>query len=476
MNDLLYHLLSAALVVGVLAGIALMSREEAAVKGNAISAVCIVLAIVLTLYRYELLSERTLWISLSAGLVTGLLVAWRVKMIAMPQMIALLNGFGGAASTLVATASLLDGTNPHPFSTGMAALALVAGSVTLSGSLVAAAKLQKLVEQKPMIWPSHGVIINITLLCITIVVVTMPLVGVTTPGLPALIVACIVLSIFFGVAFTVRVGGAEMPITISLLNAFSGIAGAFTGMAIDKPLLVAVGGVVGAAGLVLTQIMCQSMNRHLADILLGEALEHESALPAPRAVADAPAPPAPDTAAERSTGEILATARKVIVVPGYGMAVARAQAHLKKLTDRLEANGSEVVYAIHPVAGRMPRHMNMLLCEVDIPYKDIKTMVEANPQFAQCDVALVVGANDVINPAANTAEGTPIYGMPVLEVEKASHLIICNLDRSPGYAGVANPLYAKPSGVTLLLGDAGESLQTLQKDLAAATGEAPVQE
>ena len=287
-----------------------------------------------------------------------------------------------------------------------------------------------------------------------------------------LVFACVIVSGFFGVAFAIRVGGADMPITISLLNSLSGVAGAIAGIAIANPLLVAVGGVVGASGLLLTQIMCRAMNRSLKGILFGKAAtpvakaapaEEQAVATEEESVAEMDAPieevAAPED--EVSPGQLLAEAKKVILIPGYGMALAQAQGLVKQLADKLEANGTEVLFAIHPVAGRMPGHMNVLLCEVDVPYEKLYEMDDVNPQFAQCDVAVIIGANDVVNPAANTAQGTPIYGMPVLDVDKAKHLIVCNYDLKPGYAGVDNPIYTKSQGVTLLLGDAKETLAEL---------------
>ena len=307
---------------------------------------------------------------------------------------------------------------------------------------------------------------------------------------------CTVASGLFGVVFAVRVGGADMPITISLLNSFSGVAAGIAGLAIADPLLVAIGGIVGASGLLLTQIMCRAMNRSLSDILLGKTSASVRHYGVPQTVSAVPGAPAalgfsggstgfdipdtleahglsdtpeasetPETPAAPTPAALLREAKRVIIVPGYGMALAQAQGLVKALADKLEAAGAEVQYAIHPVAGRMPGHMNVLLAEVDVPYDQLYEMDDINDAFALCDVCVVVGANDVVNPAANTAEGTPIYGMPVLDVENARHLILCNYDTKPGYAGVDNPLYTRESGVTLLLGDAKETLRGLLEAL-----------
>lgn len=466
MTDITYYILCAVLTVGVLIGISLMSKVKTAVAGNGISAVCTAAAIILTLYKYKIFSKTEALIICLAGIAVGLIVgvigAYKVKMIQMPQTVALLNGFGGAASALVAIVSMLNGEKLDAFSIIAAGLALAIGMITLTGSIIAAGKLQKILSQRPVIWKSHRAVTTVSLILTVITIILFPL-----NVLPVLlnVLLCSFISGFFGVAFAIRVGGADMPITISLLNSFSGVAGAIAGMAISDPLLVAIGGVVGASGLLLTQIMCKAMNRHLIDILLGKTsaasakkteIQTEEAIEAPAEIKES-----------KSPAEILAEAKKVIIVPGYGMALAQAQNLVKQLSDRLEQNGAEVKFAIHPVAGRMPGHMNVLLCEVDVPYEQLYEMDVINPEFKNCGVCLVVGANGVMNPAANTAEGTPIYGMPVLNAGDAKHVIICNYDLKPGYAGVENPLYHKESGVSLLLGDANETLGKLLSEVQA---------
>jgi NAD(P) transhydrogenase subunit beta len=268
-------------------------------------------------------------------------------------------------------------------------------------------------------------------------------------------IANLAAGLLFGIAFSIRVGGADMPITISLLNSLSGVAGGIAGIAISDPLLTSIGGIVGASGLILTQIMCRAMNRSLVDILLGKTSVNTGA-----AVSDAAEEKQEEEKAGLSAEDIIRNAKKVIIVPGYGMAISQAQSLVKILCDRLEEKGVEVKFAIHPVAGRMPGHMNVLLCEVDVPYDKLYEMDVINDEFAKTDLVIAVGANDVINPAANTAEGTPIYGMPVLKAEDAKYVIICNMDTSPGYSGVDNPLY-KSSKTIMLTGDAKDSLKTL---------------
>lgn len=465
MNDVLYYAICGVLTVGVLVGIAMMSKVKLSVKGNSLSAVCTAAAIFLTLYKYEILSIYLLWAVMAAGLLVGLIGAYKVKMIAMPQTVALLNGFGGAASALVAIVFLLSGREMDLFSIIVAGLALTVGMVTLTGSLVAGGKLHKLLPQKPIMWKGHQTITTVTALVTIGLIVAMAVVPSRNGAVwLSLVVSSIVVSGFFGIAFAIRVGGADMPITISLLNSLSGVAGAIAGLAISDPLLVAVGGVVGASGLLLTQIMCRAMNRSLKSILLGKTSTPSKSTPTIEpsvAVVDPPEETMSAAEEKASPGQLLAEAKKVIIIPGYGMALAQAQGLVKQLADKLEANGTQVLFAIHPVAGRMPGHMNVLLCEVDVPYEQLHEMDEINPQFADCDVAVIIGANDVVNPAANTAQGTPIYGMPILEAYNAKHLIVCNFDLKPGYAGVENPIYTKMQGVTLLLGDAKETLAEL---------------
>ncbi|NLG38231.1 MAG: NAD(P)(+) transhydrogenase (Re/Si-specific) subunit beta [Clostridiales bacterium] len=468
MNNGLYYALCGALTLGVLAGIAMMSRVRWAAAGNLLSAGCVAAAIALTLWRGGIIGDTLLWICAGAGLVAGLAGAWRVAMIAMPQTVGLLNGLGGAASALVAYVALIDGPPIGIFGQSAAAVALIVGTATLSGSLVAAGKLQRLLPQQPVRGRARQLITLVSLLSALALAALIPALDGASQIAAALI--CAAASAALGAAFAVGVGGADMPITISLLNSLSGVAGAIAGMAVSDPLLVAVGGVVGASGLLLTRIMCRAMNRPLVGILAGGAIapkrENGEALrPEPE---DAPGPEPEDAPAggPDEAAALLAEARFVIIVPGYGMALSQAQERVRELADWLERDGREVLYAIHPVAGRMPGHMNVLLCEVDVPYEKLREMDEINPRFAQCDVALIVGANDVINPAANTARDTPIYGMPVLDAARARRVILCNYDTKPGYAGVENPLYSDPRALTLT-GDAKETLEAILAALAA---------
>ncbi len=448
MTSAAYLVCCGILTAGILAGIALLSKPTTARIGNGLSAMCSVLAIFLNLYYYKLLGDPLIWACIAAGLVVGVIIAAKVKMIQMPQMVALLNGLGGAASMFIAVVSLSEGTSG--FSAYAAGLALAVGAVTLTGSLVAGGKLARLLPQKPVVLPGHKILTAIFLvLCILGVVFIR-----TSPVWILLLVAALI----FGVLFSVRVGGADMPITISLLNSLSGVAGGIAGIAVRDPLLTAAGGIVGASGLILTQIMCRAMNRKLSSIILASAPAAKKAEPEPEAQ---PEPEPEQTPVELAP---LKDAKKVIIVPGYGMALAQAQMKVKQLADKLEKNGAEVKYAIHPVAGRMPGHMNVLLCEADVPYDQLCELDDINEEFKDADVAILIGANDTVNPAANPAEGTPIYGMPVLKAEEAKQIIVCNFDLKPGYAGVENPIYSSPKA-RLLLGDAKDSIDILLGEL-----------
>ncbi len=454
------------LSLGVLYGIRLMSHVKTAARGNRISALCMLLAIIYVFVRTDLAGSLVyIILGLAAGTLLSVWMTIKVKMIQMPQMVGMLNGLGGLASALAAILTLFSGQIQSPFSLLTSALALAVGAVTFSGSMVAAGKLQGLLPQKPKVYPGHKAVTMLILIAMVVCIAALPAAFGDRAWLTVLIS---VLGLLFGYFFAIRVGGADMPITISLLNSTSGVAAGIAGMALGDILLVSVGGIVGASGLLLTQIMCRSMNRSLGAVLFGKAAAPAPAKPepVPPAAEESAAEPTPAQEPQKADpAEWLQEAGSVIIIPGYGMALSQAQEQVKTLSDRLEAKGARVRFAIHPVAGRMPGHMNVLLAEVDVPYDKLYEMDDINPDFAQTDLAIVIGANDVVNPAANTAEGTPIYGMPVLDAEKAKRLIICNFDTKPGYAGVPNPLYNGAPNIHLMLGDAKESLEKLLSNL-----------
>ena len=463
MTDPVYFLLCGICVAAVLLGINLMSKVKTAVLGNALSAAAMIMAMTLTVIRYGITSHISLYVALAIGAVIGVIGAAKAKMISMPQIIALLNGLGGAASALVAGVTAINGP-VSLFDAATAGLALAVGALTFTGSLIAAGKLARILDSRPKTLPHHAAIMGLlAALCVAGIVLQT-----VHSSIWAIPVA--VLSLVIGVVFVIRVGGADMPITISLLNALSGVAGGIAGMAINEPLLVVIGGIVGASGLILTQDMCKAMNRKLITILTGKTT---ATAPVKKEEAPAEQEEAPEN--KKLTAETVAatlkTAKKVIIVPGYGMALSQAQEKVASFAAALEDNGAEVKFAIHPVAGRMPGHMSVLLCEADIDYDKLFMMEDINEEFAACDIAVVIGANDVTNPAANTAEGTPIYGMPVLSVVDAPMTVFCNFDTKPGYAGVPNPMY-EADNVLLMLGDAKESVKTL---LGYVTEEAPAE-
>ncbi len=473
MSAIAYYVLCTILSLMVLGGISMMSRVKTAAAGNTLSAVAMLGGIILTLIYNAILPVWSVYVFLLIGAIIGQIMAQRVKMIEMPQMVALLNGIGGAASALVGVLSLASiGIDPdnhlvdlYPtFSRATGMLALTVGMITLVGSLIAAGKLHRVLPQRPVIWPNHAMLTTLLLL-LTVGFVVLGSISIEGSPLFWAIAGGFLFSALFGLFFAIRVGGADMPITISLLNSLSGVAGAIAGMAIGDILLVAVGGIVGASGLLLTQIMCKAMNRKLMSILMASGAKPTPATssPAPQQTTAAPVATACQKV-EKTAGSVLREAKRVIIVPGYGMALAQAQHQVRQLADKLTANGTDVRYAIHPVAGRMPGHMNVLLCEADVPYELLYEMDAINDDFAKADAVLVIGANDVLNPAARDAEGTPIYGMPVLNVDQAPEVIICNFDLKPGYAGVENPLYSR-EGVFMMLGDAKESLTEIMKQM-----------
>ena len=458
MSNLTYFVLCGICVAAVLLGINMMSKVKTAVGGNGLSAAAMVLAMAMVFFLRAWAADVSLivaiCVALAAGAAVGICGAAKAKMIAMPQIIALLNGLGGGASALVAAVTVVNGAG-SVFEGLTAGLALCIGALTLTGSLVAAGKLARILDSRPKSLPNHTAIMAVLAAACVAGILLQNFVA----GGWAVLVAAV--SLVIGVIFVMRVGGADMPITISLLNALSGVAGGIAGMAINEPLLVAVGGIVGASGLILTQDMCKAMNRKLVTILTGQTTVAAPAVA--EEIQEEPAeeiPEAPAKLTEEAVAAVLQSAKKVIIVPGYGMALSQAQADVAALASALARKGAEVKFAIHPVAGRMPGHMSVLLCEADIDYDQLFMLEDINDDFAACDLVVVIGANDVTNPAANTAEGTPIYGMPVLNVEQAPMAVFCNFDTKPGYAGVPNPLY-EADNVLLMLGDAKESVQKL---------------
>jgi len=383
-------------------------------------------------------------------------------MTAMPQMVALFNGVGGGAAALVALADfhrIAPDPGRIPFDVGLSiVLSALIGSVSFAGSLIAFGKLQELVSGRPITYPGQK-LANGALLAALVGVGVAILAG---PQRQALVGALILGALLFGVLFVLPIGGADMPVVISLLNAFTGLAAAATGFVLHNDVLIVSGMLVGASGTLLTILMGRAMNRSLANVLFGAFGTIQ---------AGAGAGPGGDGAVRSTTPEdvaiMLAYAKRVVVVPGYGLAVAQAQHDVRRLADELEQRGVDVRYAIHPVAGRMPGHMNVLLAEANVPYPQLYEMEQINPEFPETDVALVIGANDVTNPAARNDPQSPIYGMPILDVDKAEHVVVLKRSMNPGFAGIDNALYTEPQTV-MLFGDAKDSISKLTAAVKSA--------
>ncbi|HWO87665.1 MAG TPA: NAD(P)(+) transhydrogenase (Re/Si-specific) subunit beta [Gemmatimonadales bacterium] len=437
-------------------GLKWMSSPARARRGNMISSVGMLIAVLATLISQRL-GYGNIIIGAVIGSGLGLWMARAVPMTSMPQMVGILNGFGGGASLLVAAAEwrrLIDPSIPFQTDTAVSIWAsTLVGGVTFAGSAVAAGKLQEIISGKPVLFRGQHAL-NALLVAAALTLATLLTLR---PEQPVLYVALVALSLVLGITLVIPIGGADMPVVICLLNSYSGIAAALTGFVIRNDGLIITGALVGASGLILTKIMCEAMNRSLANVLFGGfgatvqvASEREKALQA-RGV-------------KRITVEdaaaLLAYSRNVMVAPGYGLAVAQGQHQVQELATLLEKRGVSVKYAIHPVAGRMPGHMNVLLAEANVPYPLLLDMDAANPEFERCDVALVVGANDVVNPAARNNPSSPIYGMPILDVDKAKQIIVMKRSMNPGFAGIENELFYHER-CSMLFGDAKKSLTAL---------------
>ena len=393
---------------------------------------------------------------LAIGTVIGVVSARAVKMTAMPQMVALFNGVGGGAVALIALSEYherIPAPGNIPLETLIpTTLACVIGAVSFAGSMIAFAKLQELMTGRPIVFPGQQVLNGLLFAGIMLAIVLLNA-GTQSEGL---FVAMLCAALVFGVMLIIPIGGADMPVVISMLNAFTGISAAGAGFVLDNDALIIAGSLVGSSGTLLTILMGQAMNRSLANVLFGAFGAHVATVGATGEDGDRSV----REATVNDVATMLAYADRVIVVPGYGLAVAQAQHSVRELATELEKRGVEVNYAIHPVAGRMPGHMNVLLAEADVPYPQLKEMDEINPDFPVTDVALVIGANDVTNPAAREDESSPIYGMPILEVDKARNVVVLKRSMNTGFAGIENHLYYEPQTV-MLFGDAKDSVNKL---------------
>ncbi len=443
-------------------GLKRMSSPATARRGMNYAALGMLIAIVSALVDHEVLAWRWLAVMLVLGSLVGAYMARTVQMTAMPQMVALLNGFGGLASALVGWAEydrIRMAGETVPLDTGVTiVLSLLIGAVTFTGSVVAWAKLQEVMTGKPVTFPLQKTVSGAIFAVIAVAgayVVANP----TAPASPTLQVVILLVSSVLGVLLVIPIGGADMPVVISLLNSYSGLAAAMTGFVLQNHLLIVSGALVGASGVILSQIMCKAMNRSLANVLFGAFGATEQAASGKSAAGLTVKSITPEDAAVQ-----LGYAQSVIVVPGYGMAVAQAQHAVRELAELIEKRGGEVRYAIHPVAGRMPGHMNVLLAEANVPYDKLLEMDQINDDFRNTDVAIVIGANDVVNPAARTDKSSPIYGMPILNVDQARSVIVLKRSMNPGFAGIENELFYDPK-TSMLFGDAKSSLTKVVQEL-----------
>lgn len=435
-------------------GIKQLSKVKTAQRGNLLAALAMFLAIVATIVRIKLENLGVInWAYILAGIaiggIIGILLATKIKMTAMPQLVAVFNGFGGSASVLVALSYALFQGAANSFDLLTIILSITIGAVTFTGSMVAFAKLQGILKR------SFGnYFINIILLILIIGLGARAVIGINMSGV--IIYMILAAALLLGIFLVMPIGGADMPVVIALLNSYSGLAAAMTGFVLQNLLLIVSGALVGASGIILTRIMCKAMNRSILNVLFGGVAKTTKRTKSEYVNIK-------KTSAEE-VAEILDVAQSVIFVPGYGMAVAQAQNAVHDLMISLEKRNTRVEFAIHPVAGRMPGHMNVLLAEADVPYEKLKELEKINGQFKETDVVIVVGANDVVNPAAVHNKESPIYGMPVLNVDQAKTVIVIKRSLSPGFAGVKNDLFEKENTL-MLFGDAKEMINSLNHEL-----------
>ena len=455
-----FYLVAAALLI---LGLKRLISPATARSGNLLASLGMLIAVVVTLLDRDIVRYELILVGIALGALIGAVLAQTIRLTAMPQMVAIFNGLGGGASALIAASEFVrltrDGGAVSTELSLTIALGTLIGLFTLSGSVVAFGKLQDLIASRPVTFPlqrSLSFVLFVGLLAMVVYLVAFS-------ASMEVYIALGGVSLLLGVLLVVRIGGADMPVVISLLNSYSGVAAAAAGFVLDNLMLIIGGAFVGAAGLILTQIMTKAMNRSLANVVFGAF----GAPPAPvvaqmgdddRAVRDVTA---------EDAGVLLAYARSVIFVPGYGLAVAQAQHQVRELADLLEARGVSVRYAIHPVAGRMPGHMNVLLAEANVSYDKLYDLDQINDEFERTDVAVVIGANDVVNPAARSVQDSPIYGMPILNADRAQHVLVLKRSMNPGFAGIENELFYTEN-TRMLFGDARASVARLVEEVKAA--------
>lgn len=471
MNELIqkvangYALLLLSYLIGsvtFILGLKMLSHPDTARKGNLIAAAGMLIAILGTIFLYRNENMERLgnypWIfgGLILGTVLGTLAARRVQMTAMPEMVSLFNGMGGACAMLISIVEY----HHNPFANAgimtIIVLGMIIGTISFTGSIIAWGKLAGKVKDKTV---PGGQLLNFLLMG-GIVVLSVMLIGGFSLS-PYFFFAILLLSALYGILFVLPIGGADMPVVISLLNSFTGVAAAFGGFLYDNPVMLTGGILVGSAGTILTILMCKAMNRSLKNVLIGSFGGNKTTGSSNSA---APGGGHYKEISLNDTATLMTYASRVMIIPGYGLAVAQAQHACHELEKILEDKGVEVIYGIHPVAGRMPGHMNVLLAEADVPYERLMEMEDANDVMGSTNVVMILGANDVVNPAAKEDPASPIYGMPILEVEKADHVIVNKRSMKPGYAGIENDLFYKPK-TSMLFGDAKKVLQDLVAEL-----------
>jgi len=444
-------------IVTFILALRFLSNPATARRGNQIGAIGMLVAIVVTFAQDSIVSYWEIAVGMVIGGLFGWVAARKVRMTAMPQMVALFNGVGGGAAALIALAEFHNrAPDPGTLKTDISIaimLSAIIGSISFAGSMVAFAKLQELIRGRPLVYPGQQVV-NALLFAGVLVAGIAISAGVERQWL---IWALIGGASLFGILFVLPIGGADMPVVISLLNACTGLAAAATGFELENNVLIVSGMLVGASGTLLTILMGRAMNRSIANVLFGA---FGQLAPSVAGAAAGDADGHVRSASAEDIAVMLGYADKVVFVPGYGMAVAQAQHDVRMLADILESRGVEISYAIHPVAGRMPGHMNVLLAEANVPYPQLKEMDEANSEFPRTSVALVIGANDVVNPDARNNAGSPIYGMPILNVDQAQQVVVLKRSMNPGFAGIENPLFLNPKTV-MLFGDAKDSIERL---------------
>jgi NAD(P) transhydrogenase subunit beta len=430
------YLISAVLFI---LGLKKMSSPRTAVTGNFLGAFGMAVAIGASLFEPSMTGFVLVAVGLFVGGSVGLYLASTVKMTGMPQLVGILNGLGGGASTCVAAAALFHDFDQPLDSLIAIGLTAFIGSVTFTGSFIAFAKLEEWKRFKKPMSVSDQQTVNLVLLVFVGILIYFLTTTETHLSLLCIFLAIVIIAGILGVFLVNPIGGADMPVVISLMNSYSGLAGAASGFVINNHALIITGSLVGASGMILTKIMCKAMNRSLGNVLFGVMADGSNSSSADEVYANVRSTSADDIAM------ILDGAQRVVIVPGYGMAVAQAQHAVRDLSNLLESKGTKVEYAIHPVAGRMPGHMNVLLAEADIDYAKLKEMDEINPTMETVDVAIVIGANDVVNPVAKTDPKSPIAGMPIIDVDKCRTVIVIKRSLSPGFAGIPNPLFAMPN-------------------------------